>query len=303
MRIEDAWPAIINKDIFQFVREKMASKAPIEIHPCVVPSFYLLSGLLYCSCGRAMIGRSAKSHQYYYYMCNRSYKQGKDACSTRSLPKDKLEQIVIEQIKERILNDEWLEELVGLVNEELDTNHSELKDRLNLIDAELTEINIRLSRNYDALETGKIALDDLAPRIKELRVREEELSKTRVQVEAEIIVQGTPYIEADLVRSYAEDLKSLLEESDFAESKAFLRSFVKRIVINGEQATIHYNLPMPPDKKKEEQIGVLPIVTPGGAEETRTPDFLRAREALSQLSYSPIFVRYYTSRCSYSQFT
>jgi len=139
----------------------------------------------------------------------------------------------------------------------------------------LTEINIRLSRNYDALETGKLALDDLAPRIKELRVREEELSKTRVQVEAEIIVQGTPYIEADLVRSYAEDLKSLLEESDFAESKAFLRSFVKRIVINGEQATIHYNLPMPPDKKKEEQIGVLPIVTPGGAEETRAPDFLQ----------------------------
>ena len=26
----------------------------------------------------------------------------------------------------------------------------------------------------------------------------------------------------------------------------------------------------------------------GGAEETRTPDFLRAKEALSQLSYSPM---------------
>ena len=287
VRIEDAWPAIINKDKFQFVQKKMASKAPIEIHPRVVPSFYLLSGLLYCSCGRAMIGRSAKSHQYYYYMCNRSYKQGKDACSARSLPKDKLEYIVIEQIKERILNDEWLEELVGLVNEELDTNHSEYKDRLDLIDAELTEINIRLSRNYDALETGKLALDDLAPRIKEIRWREEELSKTRVQVEAELILQGKPYIDADLVRSYAEDLKSLLEESDFAESKAFLRSFIKKIVIDGEKATIYYNLPMPPDRKKKEQIGVLPIDTPGGAEGTRTPDLLRAKEALPQLSYSP----------------
>ena len=27
----------------------------------------------------------------------------------------------------------------------------------------------------------------------------------------------------------------------------------------------------------------------GGAEGTRTPDFLRAREALSQLSYSPFY--------------
>ncbi len=31
----------------------------------------------------------------------------------------------------------------------------------------------------------------------------------------------------------------------------------------------------------------------GGAEETRTPDFLRAREALSQLSYSPICQKHY----------
>ena len=287
VRIEDAWPTIINKNIFQIVQGKMASKAPVEIHPRVVPSFYLLSGLLHCSCGRAMIGRSAKSHQYYYYMCNRSYKQGKYACSARSLPKDKLEKIVIGQIKERILNDEWLEELVELVNEELDTNHSEFKDKLDLIDAELTEINIRLSRNYDALETGKLALDDLAPRIKELRLRGEELSKTRVQVEAELILQGKPYIDAALVRSYAEDLKSLLEESDFAESKAFLRSFIKKIVISGEKATIYYNLPMPPDRKKKEQIGVLPIVTLGGAGGIRTPYLLTASQTFSQLNYSP----------------
>ncbi len=34
--------------------------------------------------------------------------------------------------------------------------------------------------------------------------------------------------------------------------------------------------------------GVLSSAHCGGAEETRTPDFLRAREALSQLSYSPV---------------
>ena len=33
------------------------------------------------------------------------------------------------------------------------------------------------------------------------------------------------------------------------------------------------------------------VVTNGGAEGTRTPDFLLAKEALSQLSYSPIHYR------------
>ena len=35
--------------------------------------------------------------------------------------------------------------------------------------------------------------------------------------------------------------------------------------------------------------GVLGIVPLSGAEGIRTPDLLRAREALSQLSYSPVF--------------
>ncbi len=77
--------------------------------PRVLPSFYLLSGLLYCSCGKAMIGRSAKSHRFYYYTCNRSFKQGSDACGARSLPKAKLEQIVTGHIKSKVLKDEVLE--------------------------------------------------------------------------------------------------------------------------------------------------------------------------------------------------
>ena len=287
VRIENAWPEIIDKETFCLVQDKMASRAPLEIHPRVVPSFYLLSGLLYCSCGYAMIGRSAKSHRYYYYMCNRSNKQGKDACGARSLPKDKLEHLVIEQIKEKILTDEWLGELVKLVNEELDITSGELKDRLDIIDTELNDISRRLSRNYDALETGSLALSDLAPRIKELRVRQEQLNKTRVQAEAELILQGKPYIDISLVKSYAEDLKSLLEDSDFTESKAFLRSFVKKIVVDGEKATIYYKLPVPPDGKRQESLEVLPIVTPGGAEGIRTPYLLNAIQSLSQLSYSP----------------
>jgi len=59
VRVEKAWPAIINPETFSLVQKKMASKSPGVIHPRSVPSPYLLSGLLFCSCGRAMIGHSA----------------------------------------------------------------------------------------------------------------------------------------------------------------------------------------------------------------------------------------------------
>jgi site-specific DNA recombinase len=262
VRVENAWPAIIERETYSLVRQKMAADAPEAVHPRIVPSFYLLSGLLYCACGKAMIGRSAKSHRYYYYVCSRSHKQGKEACSAGSLPKEKLENLVIEQIKSKILTPECLEELVRLVNKELDSSNILFKDKLDAIDIELCDVGIRLSKLYDALETGKLNLDDLAPRIKELKAKQDELSKLKVQTEADMVVAGVQHLDVEMVKSYAQDLRSLLEDADFNLSKTFLRSFVKRIIIEGDKAKIQYHLPMTPDGKKTQWVGVLPITTP-----------------------------------------
>ncbi len=45
-------------------------------------------------------------------------------------------------------------------------------------------------------------------------------------------------------------------------------------------------------KSENERKKLAEVEIRGGAEGTRTPDFLRAREALSQLSYSPETDRY-----------
>jgi hypothetical protein len=281
VRVENAWPAIIDSASFALVQEKMASKRPRILHPCTIPSSYLLSGFLFCSCGHAMIGRSAKSHQYFYYTCNGVFKKGKDACNARALPKDKLEQLVIEQVKRRILNQQSLEELVGLVNMELDSSHDILREKLDAIDAELSDVEIRLSKLYDALETEKLSLDDLAPRIKALRVRQDKLSKARLLVEAEKITRVVKHVDAEIVKGYARDLECLLGEADVLESKAFLRSFIKRIEIDGGSAKIHYVLPMPPDGKTKESLEVLPMVTFGGEGGTRTPTPFKAHDPKS----------------------
>ena len=228
-----------------------------------------------------MIGRSAKSHQYFYYTCNGGFKKGKDACNARALPKDKLEQMVIEQVKHRVLNQQSLEELVGLVNMELDSTHDILREKLDAIDAELNDVEVRLSKLYDALETEKLSLDDLAPRIKELRVRRDELSKARLLVEAEKVTRVIRHVDAKIVKAYARDLECLLGEVDVLESKAFLRSFIKRIEIDGGSAKIHYTLPMPPDGKAKESLGVLPMVTFGGEGGTRTPTPFEAHDPKS----------------------
>jgi len=39
---------------------------------------------------------------------------------------------------------------------------------------------------------------------------------------------------------------------------------MKKIIINGDKAKIQYLLPMPPDGKKTQEVGVLPIEHVGG---------------------------------------
>ena len=53
-----------------------------------------------------------------------------------------------------------------MVNDELESTFSRLKERLDICDVELGDIETRVSRLYDILETGKLSLDDLASRIK-----------------------------------------------------------------------------------------------------------------------------------------
>jgi site-specific DNA recombinase len=53
-----------------------------------------------------------------------------------------------------------------------------------------------------------------------------------VQIETDMVAWGIAQVDVAMVKTYAKDLWSLLEEADFTETKAFLRSFIERIEVN-----------------------------------------------------------------------
>jgi hypothetical protein len=63
------------------------------------------------------------------------------------------------------------------------------------------------------LKQGSLLLYDLAPIIKELRVKQDYLSKSRVMTEAEMTLQGYQNIDIDVVHSYVTNLQNILDES------------------------------------------------------------------------------------------
>ena len=72
------------------------------------------------------------------------------------------------------------------------------------------------------------------------------------------------------VQAYVEDLRSLLENSEIMERKAFLRSFVKAIDVDRDEVTVRYTLPVFPDGRVGETVGVLPSIQNGSPSRIRT---------------------------------
>jgi site-specific DNA recombinase len=178
--------------------------------------------------------------------------------------REKLEQMIISKIKEQILTYENLAELVMLVNEEMDRTASEYRERLNAVSAELENVSRRLGRLYDALETGALALGDLASRIQELRMRQEQLQTTRWELEHLLSNRKVELADMNTVASYVEDLRNLLDKGCIAEKKSFVKSFVREAKVTGSEVSINYTMPVSVGFPSEETMIVPPIVHYGG---------------------------------------
>ncbi len=67
---------------------------------------------------------------------------------------------------------------------------------------------------------------DLAPRIKELRQRQEQLQMSRQELEMLLSDRRVELADLETVTQYVADLHNLLNDSTLTEKKSFIKSFV-----------------------------------------------------------------------------
>ena len=265
IRADNAVPVIIDRQIFERVQMEMKDRAPARIHPKRTASRFLLSGLARCGyCGKALVGQDAKGGQFSYYVCGTLNKKGAGSCQARYLNSVKFEKLIVDKVKERILTPENLRRLVEMVNEEIDNAAQSYQGEMDMISEEFATINRRLGRLYDAIESGSISFNDLAPRIKELRGQQESLQRRRAEIEIMLAERRVQLADPELVKSYVADMHSLLNRSSLAERRAFIRSFVREIKVTGDEVLLTYAPPLPAENLQTEETPVLSTIRYGG---------------------------------------
>ena len=261
------------------------------VNPRRIASSYLLSGLLKCgACGKSLSGQEGKSGKFAYYVCGTLLRRGRGTCDTPCLSARRAEGLVVDTIKARVLAEENLKELVRLTNEELDDVFHDHGRCLKVLEGELADVERRLERLCDVLETGKLKLDDLSPRIRLLRRRQGQLQAAKEDSEALLQERREHLHDVSDVMRYVDDMRALLQEGSLAEQKSFIRTFVKEIVVtNRREVVLRFTLPLPlttdspPSGVETLSLPkkVLASLRSGGADGTRTRDPLHARQVLA----------------------
>lgn len=270
VRVPNAFPAIITRETFEQAQRAMAARSPKLVHPRVISSNHLLSGLIKCAkCGSNFVACSAKSGKYFYFMCQGS---NKGSCKQKALSIDKFEAFLVTVLKERVLTEENLKKLLLMVINEFQVFKKEYEGKLKHLTSLIEERTKRRDRLFETIETAKVALADIAPRLKELSDEIAEYKRQREYLELKLERGDYPKPTDESLKPYVADLQKTLLKGSLFERKSFIRSFIKQIVIDYPHAVVEYTIPLKTESENPRNLEVLAFNLNGSPAWDRTRD-------------------------------
>ena len=238
--IEIPIPAIIPLELFERVQARLTANNPRVTPPRVVNGPTLLTGLAVCAtCGAGMTrtGTTRGERKYTYYSCAGCQQKGKAVCKGRHIPVAKLDDLVTENIRDRLLTTERLGHILEALVERRSRQDTAVAERRAALERELAGYKEKLARLYRAIEEGVVDLDaDLKQRIQTLKSERDiaEASLERIDVQARNAVELTP----ERIEAFAKLMRTKLAAGDIQARKAYLRSIISRIEVDDGRVRI-----------------------------------------------------------------
>jgi hypothetical protein len=201
----------------------------------------LLTGLAYCaSCSCAMTlrtGTSKTGRVYRYYSCSAAARMGKTACKGRSIPMDRLDQLVTSQIADYLLVPDRVADLLAEIVNRRAMAGGEVRGRIDQLSREASTAEDKLRRLYALVEDGVTDLDEVL----KVRLADIKADRDRARSALDRIKGQSPAARID--RAKIERFGSLMRRNittgDVPFRKAYLRSFIDAVEVDDRVIRIH----------------------------------------------------------------
>ena len=237
--IENAVPSIIDADLWRRVQER--KNANKQVQPRKRKGLYALTGKIFCGVcdnGEHFFGMQSGSSQngkyyaYKYYICAK--RKNYQDCNCDRIRKDYLEDIVLQEIKKRILNEDAIQRLASdiaaLCNNTPDEITAEIK--------KLTKRKNTLEKEIDELLDMRLAKEITPERFKQKSaVKEVELLEAKNELFA-LEERRRSSVTAESVEAYLRSMLAHADSTDDEVLKNLFDNFVEKIVIDNENIDV-----------------------------------------------------------------
>lgn len=228
-------PPIIDRETFDAVQKLLQARNPkTELPARVVIGPTLLTGICYCgNCGGAMTIRTGKGGRYRYYACSIKARQGETGCKGRAIPMDKLDDMVINHIENRLLDPDRLEKLLGSILGRREDQAERRREHIASLQRQATESESRLKRLYDAIEAGVADLDDpaLKERIAGLKVLRDQARADADRAQALLENPGHSTLSPAMIEGFAHRARERIRGHEGGYRRDHLRALAQRVEV------------------------------------------------------------------------
>ncbi len=234
-------PPLIDQATFDAVQAHLRARNPKVTPARVVSGPTLLTGICFCAdCGGAMTLRTGKGGRYRYYTCSIKARQGETGCKGRSIPMEKLDNLVAAHIADRLLQPERLEEVLASVLDRRQERAERRREHIAELNKRAAETDLRLKRLYDAIEAGIAELDD--PALKE-RVTSLKAIRDQAQIDAEratamLESSGQQAVTPQMVQKFAGTARERIRIEGGGYRRDHLRALAQRVEVADHQVRI-----------------------------------------------------------------
>jgi len=264
MRVPDAFPAIVPRELWGRVQIKMDKRKQSlgERARGKAKEVYLLSGLIFCGqCGSAFVGnrnvgKTAKK-RYAYYKCG--LKDRSKECKAKTIRKEIVEQIVIDDIKQNILSPRAKAELRKKFERYLQARPQSLDKRITQIKKEIAGIDKIINNLIGAIELGKGS----AALIERLEIQEDKKGELRNEL-LNLEVKKEKPIEIGLVDEMLERAEKEFKNADDPQRvKQIIQLFVEKVIVHDDRVEVITKIKIPAGKDPDGDHGSNFWVTGG----------------------------------------
>ena len=224
-------PAIVPQSLFDKVQERMKlnKKAPAK-HKA--EDEYLLTTKLYCAyCKCYMVGESGTSktglvHRYYKCVSVKEHR----GCHKKTVKKDWIENLVLEQIKNIIMDDELIKKLADMAYKKLGSDNMVLP----ILKQQFSEINSSINNILKAIEQGIFTAST--------KERLEELEKEKGEISIQIMKEemSKPQLTKEQILFWFHKLRNL-DTAKLEHRRKLIDTFINAIYLYDDKIVITFN--------------------------------------------------------------